>query len=74
MIHLYFVSKQILEALQPGSYFPSSCPQCQDLSFSVGKIKLNAELLNGYAPLLDGQGAPNNAVGRASVVEGDEAV
>ena len=65
---------QIHEALQPGTYYPTSCPQCQGRSFSVGKYKLNAELLGGYAPLLDGEGRPNNSAGEAVVGEGESAV
>jgi hypothetical protein len=65
---------QMLEALQPGTYYPTSCPQCQDMSFSVGNFKLNAGLLNGYAPLLDGDGRPNNSVGEMATSEGESAV
>lgn len=74
LIHLYFVLKQILEALQPGTYYPTSCPQCQDSSFSFGKFKLDAKSLHGYASLLDGEGRPNDSAEQMSEAEGESAV
>lgn len=74
LIHLYFVLKQILETLQPGTYYPTSCPQCQDRPFSFGKFKLDAKYFHGYTPLLDGEGRPNNSVGEVPTAEGESAV
>jgi len=68
-IHLYFVVTQLLDALQPGSAYPMSCPQCQDRHFSVGNIKIGARLQD-YAPLLDRSGEPRNSVEEPTVVEG----
>jgi hypothetical protein len=51
-----------------GPSYPMSCPQCQNVSFAVGNLKLanvGSRLKDGYAPLLDREGEP-----RVSVEEG----
>ena len=69
LIHLYFVVNQLLDALQPGSAYPMSCPQCQDRRFSVGNIKIGARLQD-YSPLLDRSGEPRNSVEEPTAMEG----
>ncbi|KAH7381190.1 hypothetical protein DE146DRAFT_728829 [Phaeosphaeria sp. MPI-PUGE-AT-0046c] len=75
LTHLYFVGKQLQESLSPGSSYPMSCPQCQDKSFSVGKIRLGGAtqgIRDGYAPLLDGEGEPRaSAEGGAATEDGE---
>ncbi|KNG50778.1 sugar transporter-like protein [Stemphylium lycopersici] len=71
LIHAYFAFSQLIEALQPGSFYPASCPQCQNGSFSVGKIRLGAGLADGYAPLLDGENEPRGSTDRPAGGEGD---
>jgi hypothetical protein len=64
-IHLYFVGKQLQDALMAGPSYPMSCPQCQNSSFAVGNFKLKnvaAGLKDGYAPLLDHEGEPRGRV------------
>lgn len=54
-----------------------SCPQCQNSSFSVGHIKLanvTAGLKDGYAPLLDREGAPRTSVEESGANEDGEMV
>jgi hypothetical protein len=74
LIHTYFVVKQLLDALQPGSSYPMSCPQCQNVSFSVGSLKLSYKLRQGYAPLLDREGEPMVSVEDARTSEGEAMV
>lgn len=74
LIHAYFAFSQLIEALQPGSFYPASCPQCQNGSFSVGKIRLGAGLADGYAPLLDGENEPRGSTNRPAGGEGDSMV
>lgn len=62
LIHSYFVAQQLLDAFSPGSSYPSTCPQCQNRSFSMGTIKLVSGLREGYAPLLDQEGEPRTSV------------
>jgi hypothetical protein len=68
---------QLQDALSPGSSYPSSCPQCQNSSFSVGSIKLSkvtGGLKDGYAPLLDREGEPRTSVEESGVTEDGEMV
>ena len=69
--HAYFAFKQLVEALQPGSLYLALCPQCQNGSFSVGKIRLGAGLADGYAPLLDGENEPRGSTERPVGGEGE---
>ncbi|UPX20350.1 uncharacterized protein EKO05_0010584 [Ascochyta rabiei] len=78
LIHLYFVYSQLREAIQGGQAFPTSCPQCQSgsISFSIGGFQFGRNYQfgsgsktgksSGYAPLLDGEGAPNNSAGETA--------
>jgi hypothetical protein len=75
-IHLYFVGKQLQEALVGPSY-PMSCPQCPNTSFAVGNFKLahiTAGLKDGYAPLLDQNGEPRGSVEEGGAIEDGEMV
>ncbi|KAF1850199.1 uncharacterized protein K460DRAFT_300978 [Cucurbitaria berberidis CBS 394.84] len=64
LIHLYFVARQLSDALTPGSSYPMSCPQCQNGSFSVGNITLGPGPRSDYTPLLDeGEQSRNSAEG-----------
>ncbi|EUC42530.1 hypothetical protein COCMIDRAFT_39424 [Bipolaris oryzae ATCC 44560] len=74
LIHFYFAINRIVEELQPGTYYPTSCPQCQGKSFSFRMYKLNSEIFSGYASLLDGEGRPKNGARLAVVGEGGSAV
>jgi hypothetical protein len=76
VIHVYFVGKQLQDALTGPSY-PMSCPQCQHTSFAVGNFKLKnvaAGLKDGYAPLLDREGEPRGSVEVGSANEDGEMV
>jgi hypothetical protein len=61
LIHLYFVARQLSDALTAGPSYPVSCPQCQHGSFSVGSLRFGPNLKQGYAPLLDGDGEPRTS-------------
>jgi len=74
LTHAYFAFKQLVEALQPGSLYPASCPQCQNGPFSVGKIRLGAGLGDGYAPLLDGENEPSESTERQAGGQGESMV
>lgn len=77
LIHVYFVARQLEEALRPGMSGPMSCPQCQNSSFSVGNIKLasvRTGLKDGYAPLLDRDGEPRGSVEESNSNEDGEMV
>ncbi|KAF2848671.1 hypothetical protein T440DRAFT_470015 [Plenodomus tracheiphilus IPT5] len=75
LIHCYFVLNQILDTLAPGLNYPSSCPQCQSGSFSVGSIKLTSSgIRQGYESLLDREGEPRASAEEARGTEGDEIV
>jgi hypothetical protein len=76
-VHLYFVGKQLQDALTAGPSYPMSCPQCQNSSFAVGNFKLKnvaAGLKDGYAPLLDHTGEPRGSVEESGVNEDGEMV
>jgi hypothetical protein len=74
LIHTYFVLNRLLDALQPGSSYPMSCPQCQNASFSVGSLTLGYKLRQGYAPLLDREGEPGVSAENVRETDGEDMV
>lgn len=61
LVHLYFVGKQLQDALTPGSSYPMSCPHCHHSSFSVGKFQISTGVENGYTPLVDNDQEPSGS-------------
>jgi len=77
LCHCYFVWRALEDALSPGSSGPTSCPQCQNFSFTIGNVKLASVatgLRDGYTPLLDRGGEPRGSAEESRLNEDGEMV